>query len=74
MENKKWTIVAQFSSYEEADILRNELALKHELVKVKRGSKAYRVKVWDPPEEKEAKNKNTKRSKKNGKGNKKVHN
>ena len=53
--NKVWTTVAQFDVYEDADAYRKELADEHELVKVKRGSKVYRVKIWNPPPEKKEK-------------------
>ena len=47
--NKVWKTVAQFETYAEADAYRNELAEKHNLIKVKRGRNEYRVKTWDPP-------------------------
>ena len=65
-KTKTWTIVGTFSSFLEADQLRNTLIEKHEAVKVKRGGKngaLYRVKIWNspPPENK----KSNKRSRKN---------
>ena len=68
--NKIWATVAQFDTYEEADLHRFELILKeqHQLVKVRRGTDKYRVKAWDPPPPKE----NKKKKKKNA--NKKVRN
>ena len=66
--NKVWTIAAQFDTYEDADACRKELAEDHALVKVRRGSKIYRVKIWNPPPEKREK----KGKKKNA--NKKVRN
>ena len=49
MVNKIWTVVAQFDTFAEANNYRNELAGKHDLIKVKRGKNAYRVKIWDLP-------------------------
>ena len=66
--NKVWTIAAQFNAYEDADAYRKDLVNEHALVKVKRGSKAYMVKIWNPPPEKKEK----KGKKKNA--NKKVRN
>ena len=64
--NKTWTIVGAFSSFLEADRLRNTLVEIHEAVKVRRGGQngdLFRVKIWNspPPENK----KFNKRSKKN---------
>jgi hypothetical protein len=70
MTNKEWTTAAQFSVYEEADSFRKELFDKHSLVKVRRGLRTFRVKVWDPPPEKRDK----KGKKKNANKNKKVRN
>jgi hypothetical protein len=63
---KTWTIVGTFSSFLEADRLRNTLVEIHESVKVRRAGKNgdfFRVKIWNspPPENK----KSNKRSKKN---------
>ena len=68
METKKWTTAAQFNTYEEADTYRKELIEEHTLVKVRRGLKTFRVKIWNPPPEK----KDKKRKKKNANKNKKV--
>jgi hypothetical protein len=51
-QNKTWTTIATFSTWQEADQKRNELQGKHSLVKVKRGGLlggTYRVKTWDEP-------------------------
>jgi|ETNvirnome_2_130_1030620.scaffolds.fasta_scaffold178797_1 hypothetical protein len=69
MTNKVWTNAAQFNTYEEADSFRKGISDKHALVKVKRGFKTYRVKVWDPAPEKGKSNK-----KRLNHGNKKVRN
>jgi len=71
METKKWTTTAQFNTYEEAGAYRKELIEDHALVKVKRGAKTYRVKIWNPLPEKEEKQRK-KGKKKNA--NKKVRN
>ena len=68
MINKEWTTVAQFDTYEEADAFRRELIDQHSLVKVRRGLKTFRVKIWNPPPKK----KDKKRKKKNANKNKKV--
>jgi hypothetical protein len=65
-KTKIWTTIGTFSSFDEANQLRNTLIEKHEAVKVKRGGKngvVYRVKIWNspPPENK----KSNKRSRKN---------
>ena len=65
-KTKAWTTVGTFSSFLEADRLRNTLVEIHESVKVKRGGQngdLFRVKIWNspPPENK----KYNKRSKKN---------
>ena len=54
LKTKDWKTVGTFSTYEEADRLRNKLVEKHTLVKVKMGAPAskqnvFRVKCWDPP-------------------------
>ena len=64
--NKEWTTIGTFSSFLEADRLRNTLVEIHESVKVKRGGQngdLFRVKIWNspPPENK----KSNKRSRKN---------
>jgi len=82
-ENKVWKIAGTFKTYKDADNHRKSLIMmeKHTLVKVKRGAKEYRVKVWDPQPKKEdvkssksklSKGKNNKRLRKNE--NKKIRN
>ena len=74
-KHKIWKTVATLSDYDSAVALKTSLLETHALVKVRRGyPDNYRIKVWDSPKEKEVKKKNHKRSKKNGKINKKVYN
>ena len=63
---KKWTTVGTYTSFKEADELRNSLINIHESVKVKRGGKngaLYRVKIWNsPPPENKKSNKRTRKN------------
>ena len=61
-QTKSWNVAATFDNFADADRCRNELKDKHDLVKVKRGYKVYRVKTWN-----EAPVKEVKKSKKKGK-------
>ena len=61
-KTKTWTTIGTFSTFSEADELRNNCVEKYEAIKVKRGGKngdLYRVKVWNTPK---TKNKSNKRS------------
>ena len=61
---KSWAVAATFDNFADADRRRNELKDKHDLVKVKRGFKVYRVKTWDEvPVKEEKKSKKLKKSK-----------
>tara|TARA_R110000824_G_scaffold42667_1_gene125408 strand:+ start:294 stop:530 length:237 start_codon:yes stop_codon:yes gene_type:complete len=74
-KHKIWKTAATLNDYDSAVTLKENLLEKYTLVKIKRGyPDIYRIKVWDPPEEKEVKKKSGRRSKKDGKNNKKVHN
>ena len=74
-KHKIWKTVATLDDYNSAVVVKESLADKHDLIKIKRGyPDIFRIKVWDPPKEKEIKKKITKRSRKDGKINKKVHN
>ena len=42
-QTKSWNVAATFDNFADADRCRNELKEKHDLVKVKRGFKVYRV-------------------------------
>jgi hypothetical protein len=48
-QTKNWITIGTYDSFEEANKKRNELVHEHTLIKVRRGYKVYRVKVWDPP-------------------------
>ena len=49
---KSWDVVSTFSTYEEADLRRNQLLNIYDEVKVKRAvsnGEVFRVKVWSKP-------------------------
>jgi len=54
-QTKSWNVAATFDNFADADRCRNELKDKHDLVKVKRGYKVYRVKTWNEVPVKEVK-------------------
>ena len=54
-QTKSWNVAATFDNFKDADKCRNELKDMHDLVKVKRGFKVYRVKTWDEVPVKEEK-------------------
>jgi hypothetical protein len=60
---KTWKTAGTFETYEAADQHRKSLIMmeKHSLVKVRRGAKEYRVKVWDIPQPKTKRVKNKKK-------------
>ena len=62
-ETKQWKTAATFSTYEEARLEKEKLLKTNELVKVRRGHKVYRVKVWNTPVKKASNNKKTKKGK-----------
>ena len=73
IERKKWTTVGTYTSFEEADIKRNELKSLYDSVKIKRGGKGgniFRIKAWNPPPPESKKNKRSK----NKNDNKKIRN
>jgi len=49
---KVWKTVASFQTFSEADEKRKELAGTYAMVKVRRLSGGFKVKVWNPPEPK----------------------
>lgn len=49
---KVWKTVASFQTFSEADEKRKELAKTYAMVKVRRLSGGFKVKVWNPPEPK----------------------
>lgn len=64
-EIKQWKTVASFPTFEEADLERKKLLDTNQQVKVRRHSdEIFRIKVWNPPVEKQA-SKKTKGKKKN---------
>ena len=57
-QNKIWITVGTFSTFEEADARRNNILNDHVAIKVRcdgRYRKSFRVRVWDPPQEKSKK-------------------
>jgi|TARA_R100000008_G_C3585423_1_gene171880 hypothetical protein len=68
-ETKTWKTSATFQTYQEASDYKDSLVGKHELIKIRRGAKEYRVKVWDPPVVKKE-NKKSKKSFSKGENNK----
>jgi len=71
-EIKQWKTVASFPTFEEADLERKKRLDTNQQVKVRRqAGEVFRVKVWNPPVEKQA-SKKTKGKKKNA--NEKVRN
>ena len=82
-KHKIWKTVATLDDYKSAVATKEDLKNKHTLVKIKRGyPDIYRIKVWDPPPEKEKKpsvkkegfkkGQNQRRQNKNVKTNKKI--
>jgi hypothetical protein len=69
--NKVWKTVALFKTFAEADKERYTLIENHALVKIRRLTNGYKVKIWDPPPKEEKANlkkgDNNKRKSKNKK-------
>ena len=76
VSEKIWTTVSKHETFEEADKQRTKLQKEKPtaLIKVKRGSKCFRVKVWEPEKKKKStkKNKKVATNFKKGKNNKRV--